>query len=132
MGKVVSVHDGDTISIYNGEGKVKVRLAEIDAPEKKQEYGNEAYRFLERNLLGVDVKVDVSSTDRYGRKIGKVYVDNVYMNSIMVENGYAWVYKGYCPKKSPLWKVEEVARSRRVGLWKQDNPVPPWQYRKMK
>jgi endonuclease YncB( thermonuclease family) len=132
----VAVHDGDTINVETVEGKVKVRLAEIDAPELKQEFGTQAQKTLEKALLGVDVDLDVVNTDLYGRKVSRVYLhgEKLSVNQYMVDNGYAWVYEDFCSKKKcvALRAGQEAAKQAKKGLWGTPNPKAPWEYRKEK
>ncbi|MDH5327634.1 MAG: thermonuclease family protein [Gammaproteobacteria bacterium] len=128
-GRVIHVADGDTITILNGKQKTKVRLAEIDAPESKQPYGKKAKQALAGWIAGKMVTVEPVGKDRYGRTIGKVYLDNRYINAAMVEAGYAWFYRKYGKDKN-LLELESQARSARRGIWSVAHPIPPWEWRK--
>jgi endonuclease YncB( thermonuclease family) len=128
-GRVVQVHDGDTITVQTEEKKVKIRLAEIDAPELKQEFGQVAQKYLEQTLLGTNVRIEQKSVDLYGRVIGKVFLGNEYVNETLVEEGYAWVYRTYTRRKVLIAK-EDTARIEKRGLWYFLNPTPPWEWRK--
>ena len=131
-GKVVGVSDGDTITVLNGRVQVKVRLVEIDAPEKAQPFGNRSKQALSTLIHGQEVHVVEKLTDRYGRTLGKVYRGNLDVNAEMVRVGMAWVYRKYASKKSPLFAVEAAARQARVGLWTDKDPIAPWEWRKSK
>ena len=131
-GTVVYVPDGDTIHMMvNGE-KVKIRFFGIDCPERTQSYGLEAKEFLMNHLDMDDVRVEVVDKDRYGRLVGKVYSKGVYLNELMVSSGNAWWYKYYAENETGLEIAEKAARKNRKGLWKQQNPVAPWEYRRKK
>ena len=131
-GKVTYVPDGDTIHIMVDGEKVKVRFFGIDCPEKTQTYGLEAKEFLMKHLDKNNVRVEVVDKDRYGRIVGKVYSRGVYLNELMVKSGYAWWYRTYAKIEKGLQMAEIAARKNRRGLWKQKNPVAPWDYRRRK
>lgn len=128
-GKVVAVADGDTITVLVGDEKVVVRLAGIDAPEKKQAYGPEAKEVLKKKILNRSVDVGWSTRDRYGRVIGEVTLAARRISLELIAEGFAWHYTAYS-KDAELAKAEAAARIKKVGLWAEDNPVPPWEYRK--
>ncbi|WP_319371201.1 thermonuclease family protein [uncultured Ilyobacter sp.] len=131
-GKVLYIPDGDTIHItMNGE-KFKIRFYGIDCPEISQPYGLEAKEFLMRHIDKNDVKVEVVEKDRYGRLVGKVYSRGVYLNELMVEEGYAWWYKNYAKKEKKMEILQIRAEKEKKGLWSQENPQAPWEYRKKK
>lgn len=132
-GKVVKIADGDTFTLLvNNHDQVKVRLDGIDAPEKKQAFGNKAKQFLSSMIRGVPVTVKVLKKDRYGRSIGKVSTAKVKdVNLEMIKAGYAWHYKEYNKEKSYA-SAEINARKRKLGLWQDRNPIKPQDFRKMK
>lgn len=127
-GVVVSVHDGDTITVEQNNQKYKIRFNKIDAPELKQSYGDKSQKFLSGLILNKTVKVEVQDTDKYGRFVSDVYLDKVWINAKMVENGYAWNYTQYS-KDLDLIKLEAQAKDKKVGLWAEKNPTAPWDYR---
>jgi len=131
-GEVVHVSDGDTITVMRGAEKVKVRLYGIDTPESAQWYGRNARDFLSAQVFGKTVQVEEIDIDRYGRVVGLVSVGNLIINRLMIEFGYAWLYGQYCQKPfCSEWKdLEQKARSKKRGLWKNANVVPPWEYRR--
>ncbi len=130
-GKVVSVTDGDTIKVLKDGKQVKIRLASIDCPEKGQPYGQAAKKFTAGLVAGKIVKVWPTDTDRYGRTIAFVFVGDVDLNKELLKAGLAWHYKKYS-RDPELAKLEFEARSKKVGLWKEPDPVAPWEWRKMK
>jgi endonuclease YncB( thermonuclease family) len=95
-GKVISVADGDTITVLDSE-KVqhKIRLAGIDAPEKKQPFGNRSKEYLSGLVFGKNVTVETNKRDKYQRSVGKVLVDGVDANLEQIKRGMAWHYKAY-------------------------------------
>ena len=126
-GKVVSIHDGDTIAVLQGKQQVKVRLYGIDAPELKQPYGKKSKQFLANLIAGEVVEVEENGKDRYKRTIGTVYLGNTDINAQMIENGYAWAYRKFSKKYVPQ---ESKAKSQKLGLWQDKEPVPPWEWRR--
>lgn len=133
--KVVNVTDGDTIKVYNADlGQVKIRLYGIDTPEKRQPYGKAAGKYLASLIAGATVEVESVTKDRYGRTVGIVWDSETNINQQMVQDGYAWVYKRYCDKPFCVeWiALEGKARSSRIGLWQESNPMPPWEWRRRK
>lgn len=128
-GRVVKVTDGDTITIFADRAQHKVRLGEIDAPERGQPFGNKARQALAGLVANQIVDVEVTDTDRYGRLIGQISVDGTDVNRKMVANGFAWVYRQYLTDQS-LLEDEARAREARVGLWTASHPIPPWEWRR--
>jgi endonuclease YncB( thermonuclease family) len=134
--KVVKVTDGDTIHVLDQQKeRHKVRLAGIDAPEKKQAYGNKSTQNLAKMIAGQNVEVEYNKRDRYGRIVGKVLRDGQDVNLSQVIEGYAWHYKKYQREQSKIDQVlyssgETEARARRIGLWSLPKPVPPWEFRR--
>ncbi|SFM82217.1 thermonuclease family protein [Nitrosomonas communis] len=129
IGRVVGVSDGDTITILDDrKQKIKVRLAEIDTPESAQPYGSRAKQELSRLVYGKTVSVKVQDTDRYGRKVGRVYTDDIDANAEMVRLGAAWAYRKYASDQN-LYALERRARQNRAGLWSLEaQQVPPWEW----
>ena len=135
-GLVVSVSDGDTLTVLDEE-KVqhKVRLAGIDAPEKRQAFGARAQQALGAAVHRQSVSVVWQKKDRYGRIVGKVLVQGQDVGLSLVGSGLAWHYKAYEREQSAsdrgaYAQAEVIARSRRLGLWRDDDPMPPWDFRK--
>lgn len=129
-GRVVGVTDGDTLTLLTPEGvQVKVRLAEIDAPEKAQPFGQRSKESLSELVFGKKVELQVQSTDRYGRTVGYVMVDAMNVNLEQVKRGMAWAYRQYLRDQEMLM-AEEIAKEAKRGLWSQPKPIPPWEYRR--
>ncbi|EDY1761441.1 thermonuclease family protein [Citrobacter freundii] len=128
-GKVVRVLDGDTIEVLQDKKTVRIRLINIDAPEKKQPFGRWSTNQLKLLIAGRIVSVSYSQTDRYGRVIGRVMTANgIEANRWMVQNGAAWVYDKYNTDPS-LPVLQREARKKKSGLWLDNAPVPPWEWR---
>lgn len=134
-GRVVGVADGDTVTVLDdARTQHKIRLSGIDAPEKKQPFGQRSKESLSELVFSKTVTVETSKRDRYGREVGKVLVDGVDANLEQLKRGMAWHYKAYVREQSPRDRVlyseaEEIARMGRVGLWRDETPQPPWEFR---
>ena len=130
IGKVIKVSDGDTVTILT-EDKTqhKIRLNDIDAPEKKQAFGNKSKDNLAKYIAGKTVTVQYQKKDKYKRVLGTIYYNNTDINLQQVKDGYAWVYKKYSNNQT-YHKAEKLARDKRVGLWIDKNPLEPWEFRK--
>lgn len=130
-GKVIGVSDGDTISVMRGGRAEKVRLYGIDAPEKKQAFGNRAKQAASDLAFGKMVTVTVVGRDRFGRTVGEVIIPNGRsMNRELLRAGYAWWYWQFAKNDKTLRRLEEEARAARRGLWQDRDPIPPWEFRK--
>ncbi|EFI4466787.1 TPA: thermonuclease family protein [Shigella flexneri Y] len=129
QGKVIRVLDGDTIEVLQDKKTVRIRLANIDAPEKKQAFGSWSANQLKSLIAGKQVTVSYSQKDRYGRIIGRVFTTNgTEASRFMVQSGAAWVYARYNTDKS-LPALQWEAQEQKRGLWADTNPVPPWEWR---
>ena len=129
-GKVVSIADGDTVTVLDTE-KVqhKIRLQGIDAPEKAQAFGAKSKERLSEKIGEKEVVVKWKDKDRYGRVLGEIYLGDRHINLEMVQDGMAWHYKQYS-NSNELAEAEESARKSEKGLWADKESVPPWEYRK--
>ena len=138
VGHVVGVSDGDTITVLDAQRvQHKVRLAGIDAPEKAQPFGNRSKESLSELAFNKDVSVETEKLDRYGRSVGKVLVNGHDVNLVQVERGMAWFYRQYQREQSPEDRklydaAEAVAKVEKRGLWRDADPMPPWDYRHRK
>ncbi len=130
-GKVVSVADGDTITVLDSENvQHKIRLQGIDAPEKKQAFGTKSKEALSGKIADQEVVVTWKEKDRYGRILGEVMVGRRHINLEMVQDGMAWHYVQYSKSKE-LTAAETSARAAKRGLWADTEPMPPWEFRKL-
>lgn len=133
-GKVVGITDGDTVTVLVDRHEVKVRVAGIDAPEKKQPYGQRSKEHLSDCSFGKSVTIEWNKTDRYARTIGKVIADGVDCGLRQVQDGMAWHYKAYAKEQSAndraaYSEAESQAMTRKAGLWSDTQPNPPWKFR---
>ncbi|ECW9289665.1 thermonuclease family protein [Salmonella enterica subsp. enterica serovar Enteritidis] len=129
QGKVIRVLDGDTIEVLQDNKSVRVRLVNIDAPEKKQAFGRRSTNQLKGLVVAQPVTVTYTKTDRYGRIIGRVFTTNgIEANRLMVKSGAAWVYERYnTDDELPALQLE--AQKMKRGLWADSQPLPPWEWR---
>lgn len=138
QGRVVAVTDGDTVKVLDAaHTEWKIRLMGIDAPEKKQAFGTRSKSNLSDLVYGKTVTVEYSKKGRYGRTVGKILVNGVDANLEQIKAGMAWHYKKY-EKEQPAEDretyagAEEQACAGQRGLWRDAEPVPPWDWRKAK
>jgi endonuclease YncB( thermonuclease family) len=130
-GRVVDVHDGDTLTIVESAGvRRHVRLDGIDAPELRQPYGTRARDWLTKTTLGKDVRVVSPGVDKYRRTLGQVWIGDRWINRELVARGWAWHYRQYSDDQE-LAEAEASARKEKSGLWS-GRPVEPWEWRKQR
>jgi endonuclease YncB( thermonuclease family) len=131
-GKVVSVLDGDSITLLHKGKKIRVSLYGIDAPELKQSHGKEARDFLDSFIKNETVEAAPLGKVRRGRMIGTLLLGDDNINELMILNGQAWVDRKACTEKfCTTWiKMEEAAKATKKGLWKDPEVIPPWDFRK--
>jgi endonuclease YncB( thermonuclease family) len=139
-GFVRAVYDGDTILLVTREARrLKIRLYGIDAPETAkpdtpgQPFGDAAKKALFAKIMWKKVSAEVLDTDRYQRTVAVIRCDGRDINREMVAEGMAWAYRRYSlgAHASEYLTVEDAARSRRTGLWRDANPQPPWEFRQL-
>lgn len=131
--KVVAVHDGDTLTVERQKGGdvEKIRLARVDAPELKQKGGKDAQSFVSDLCLGQVVEVSVRETDKYGRMVSNITLpDGRNLNEWIVLEGLAWWYRAYAKTDRTLELFEDHAKRHQIGLWEDDDPTPPWTWRR--
>lgn len=126
---VVAIADGDTLTVLcNKHEQVKIRLAEIDAPEKRQPFGMRSKQSLSQLCYRAKAEVTPQTRDRYGRAVARVKCNGVDVNVEQVRRGMAWVYDQYVRDRS-LYALQDAAKANRVGLWADESPTPPWEWR---
>jgi len=134
-GKVVGVSDGDTITVLDASNEQhKICLEGIAAPKSNQDYGNRAKQSLSDLVFGKTVTVTSKWKDKYGRVLGKVTLDGKNINLEQVNRGMAWFYRFYAMELKPedataYRQAEEQARKEKRGLWADESPVQPWDFR---
>lgn len=129
--QVIGIADGDTLTLLVDRQPVKIRLANIDAPEKAQPWGNRSRQSLSDLCWQKDATYETQAIDRYGRTVAVVYCDGINANRAQVEQGMAWTYTRY-NKDSTLPALQERAQAERRGLWSDPSPSAPWDWRKLK
>lgn len=128
-GKVVSIADGDTISVMHDGVAEKIRLNGVDCPESGQAFGNKAKQFTGDMVFGKIVNVKEYGKDKYGRTIGDVFLpDGKNLNKELIKAGFAWWYRKYS-NDNELKQLEQEAKLSKRGLWTDSNPVAPWDWR---
>jgi len=147
VGRVVSVADGDTITVLDASKEQhKIRFGGIDAPERKQAFGTRSRQNLARYVAGKEVRLNCHKVDRYHRKVCKVWVQpsdcprcgkTLNVGLAQVTDGMAWWYRRYAGEQSAedrgrYESAEEEARLRKRGLWRDTEPMPPWEWRRSK
>jgi endonuclease YncB( thermonuclease family) len=132
-GRIVGISDGDTVTLLDANRRQhKIRLQGIDAPEKRQPFGNESRQHLAGLVFSRQVVADCGKTDRYGRAVCTIEVDGVDANL-----GLAWHYKAYQREQRPNDRAkyataEDRARQEKVGLWSEREPQAPWEFCKVR
>lgn len=131
-GRIVGVSDGDTITVLTEDKQqIKVRVYGVDCPEKGQDFGSRAKQFTSDQVFGKTVNIDPITIDRYGRTIGIVDVNGANLSRLIIESGMGWVYDDYCKMlECDEWKkMQDAARSKKIGIWSIKDPTPPWDFR---
>ena len=135
-GKVIKVTDGDTVNVLTSDNEThKIRLSGIDAPEKKQAFGNKSKQALADLIDGKTVTVEYNKLDRYQRVVGKITFNGQDVNLRQIKLGLAWHYKKYekeqdVEDRSIYADAEYLAQRNKTGLWSDENPIAPWDFRK--
>lgn len=138
VGKVVGVSDGDTITLLDAKNQqYKVRLSGIDAPEKTQPFGQASKKSLSELIFNKDVEISWDKRDRYQRILGKVLLNGQDICLVQIKRGMAWHYKKYqrdqtADDRLSYAQAETQARAIRIGLWIDDSPVQPSDFRHKK
>jgi len=130
-GTIDSVIDGDSITILSKGKELEVRLFGIDTPEKTQAFGQNARNFTGAMASGKELRVEPVTKDHEGRMVAMVFVNGVNLNEQIVSQGFGWVYRQYCKESvcADWLQLESKAKASHKGLWADENPTPPWDYR---
>jgi micrococcal nuclease len=129
--KVIGIIDGDTYDILVENRPVRVRMYAIDAPERGMPYNKVAKKYLSDLIFGKMVTVEQTDTDKNGRIVAKTYLpDGREASTEMLKAGYAWHFKKY-DNNPTLAQIEINARKNRLGLWADNQPIAPWEVRKL-
>ncbi|SRR5260221_8558406 len=129
-GKVMAVIDGNTFEMITSDNEsYKIMLYGIDCPELGQEFGEKAKKFLEKMILEKNVNVKIQDKDRWGNRLGIILIDGkTDPRQELLEAGLAWT-----SERNPIQEFEEIkekARDKGKGLWKEQDPTPPWIFRR--
>ena len=130
---VVSVFDGDTVTVTHAGKVEKVRLVSIDCPETDQPFGPQATQLARQLALDKVVTLTDFGRDKYQRLLGELVLpDGRVLNRELVREGFCWWYRKYAPGNTGLEGLEKEAREAKKGLWADPQPVPPWEWRKQR
>ena len=129
---VSNVYDGDTVELKHADGKLKLRLTDIDAPERNQAYGQKARRALIKLCKGshISISVELTGKDKYDRHLGSLQCNQTDASLYLAQNGYAWYNEKYSDNVA-IKNAAAAARKDGIGLWSAENPVPPWAWRRL-
>lgn len=128
-GTVIGISDGDTVTVLNDQKQpVKIRLTEIDAPEKAQAFGEKSKQSLSEICFKKSATVENKGTDRYKRTLGRITCEGIDANAEQVRRGMAWAYRQYLTDPT-ISDLEATAKENQTGLWADENPLPPWNFR---
>ena len=128
--KILRVIDGDTVSAESRGTEIKIRLSEIDAPEMNQPYGKNSKNCLSKLVHeNSSLRFKSDGQDNYGRSLGWLVADGKNLNYEMIKQACAWVYDRYVINKT-IYSFQNGARLKKLGLWKSQNPMPPWVWRR--
>lgn len=131
-GKVISIIDGDTYDLFlQGNKTIRVRMEGIDAPEKGMPFYQKSKKYLSSLCFGKQVTIKITGVDNHERFLAYSYIeDGKELSQEMIKAGFAWHFKKY-NSDSELSKLEMVAKNLKIGLWIDENPMPPWENRKL-
>jgi len=128
-GKCVSVIKGDTVMVMREGQVVKIQLWGVDAPELEQPFGEQAKKYTESLILGKIVKVVIQDRWEFDNLMGKLYLDKTYINLEIIKGGLAWYYSWFAPNEPDLEIAEKEAQEKKYGLWKDEYPIQPCDWR---
>jgi micrococcal nuclease len=130
-GVAQDVYDGDTFKLNENGQIIKIRMFGIDAPEANQKHGKEAGDALRELIDGKEIRIRIENKDVYGRTVGEPWLgDSVNVSIWMLKNGHGWWYKTYSKKRTDFEAAEAEAKAKKLGLWAEEKPMPPWDFRK--
>ena len=127
--QITYFYDGDTVKIKDGSYEYKLRINDIDAPERNQTYGKKSRRALMDFCADATIFVAISGTDKYNRRLGKLLCNQQDVSMHMVKNGHTWFYNRFSMDYS-LALLQDEARKNKLGLWAYEKPMAPWVWRK--
>ncbi len=129
--RVISITDGDTLTVLHNRSMIRIRLYGIDCPERGQPFHSRAAQRTAALAYGQTVTIRAESRDRYGRLVAWIVLPGGRsLNETLVAEGLAWHFRRYAPRNRRLADLEQSARQARRGLWQDRNPIPPWEWRR--
>ena len=133
-GKVISIESGDAITVESSGRKYSVKLQSIDAPDNGQSYFESSRKTLSKLINKKDVRIVVLGRDPGESLTGTVYYDGRDIGLRLLEKGMAWYSKRSAEVQTAVVRksysdAQAYASSAGVGLWTEDDPVPPWVFR---
>ena len=132
IGKVTAITDGDTFKLLTKDSTlIRVRVANIDCPERKQPFSKSAKQFTSNAIFNKQVTLKVIKKDRYGRSIANVIYDGKNLSEELLKAGLAWHFVKYSKDKT-LQSLEDQAKQKQLGLWMDPNAIAPWKWRSSK
>ena len=132
LATVIGVSDGDTLTVLNNnKQQVRIRLAEIEAPEAGQPYGTTSKQSLSELCIGKQAQIAPRVKDKHGRTVARVTCNGVDANAEQVNRGMAWVYRKYA-KDNKLYVLQHEAKVAKRGLWSDPSPIPPRAWRQQR
>lgn len=138
-GRVVRITDGDTlwVEVADQFDWIHIRFYGVDAPESAwpdmwpaQPFSAEAKKFIIEQVAGKQVTVRLKNDETYNRAVGEVFIGGKSMSHALLQRGLAWWNRKYEPYDTVLRRLQEEAQAAKIGLWSQENPVPPWVHRR--
>jgi micrococcal nuclease len=128
--ELIQVYDGDTVKLRDADGAFKLRITDIDAPERNQAYGKKSRRALTQLCKGRDILVTAQLTgmDKYQRYLGRLQCNQIDASIYLTERGLAWHNSKYSSDVS-IYQAQRQAQFNKIGLWQEPNPIPPWVWR---
>jgi micrococcal nuclease len=128
--KVIGIIDGDTYDILRNNTSERIRIVGIDAPERGMPFYKVSKKYLSNLIYGKYITMEFKKKDRYGRWIGRGFVDKLDISAEMISAGMAWHFKKYSDSEI-LSNLEIEAKNRKLGIWSDPNPLTPWEVRKL-
>lgn len=136
MATITHIHDGDTVRATDAHGQnLRIRLANIDAPELQQADGIASRNALRQSIIRQNVRLEIVDTDQYGRKVARIWLNGQDMNLQQIQQGYAWHYRNVARRQqnrsdyAQYEAAERHAQQNRLGLWHNRQAIAPWTFR---
>ena len=129
---VVAITDGDTLKVHcRDQPQLVIRISAIDAPEKRQAWGQRSKQSLSTLCFQQQATLKVIAKDRFGRSVADVLCQGEDAGEHQVRTGMAWVFDRYAKGHGHLYPLQDAARGAGRGLWGDGSQVPPWEWRSL-